>query len=230
MADRRLKKDGRLAFVLPAAIVSGEAWADTRKLIADRYHLETVIASHDAERPNFSENTDLSAILFIARKREQKEQPGRTTYINLWRNPRSIHEALDLANRIDQVTSRVPIEDAGLTTIRGASSKLGEIVTLPHAAAEENWTGALFAQTELLRACWSLENGEFRVPGDSKIHALPICRLNALGALGPDRKRIHEGFKVSTEDWSPYPGFLGARVGGGDHDPPRAKFTATSVA
>jgi hypothetical protein len=38
---------------------------------------------------------------------------------------------------------------------------------------------------------------------------LPVCRLGALGALGPDRKRIHEGFKVTTDDWTPYPAFWG---------------------
>jgi hypothetical protein len=38
---------------------------------------------------------------------------------------------------------------------------------------------------------------------------LPLCRLDSLGAIGPDRKRIHEGFQVSTEDWSPYAGFWG---------------------
>ena len=46
LADRRLEKDGRLAFVLPAALISGEAWGPTRKLIADRFHLEIVVASH----------------------------------------------------------------------------------------------------------------------------------------------------------------------------------------
>jgi hypothetical protein len=117
LADRLLNQNGRLAFVLPAAIVSGEAWAITRKLIADRYHLETVVASHDSERPNFSENTDLSEILFIARKREHKEPPGRTTYINLWRNPRSIHEALDLANRI--VRPRLTLMNPRTTTLWG---------------------------------------------------------------------------------------------------------------
>ena len=165
LADHRLKKkDARLAFVLPAATVSGEAWAVTRKLIADRYHLETVVASHDAERPNFSENTDLSEILFIARKREQKEPPGRTTYINLWRNPRSIHEAMDLANRIVHLQSPVIIEGVGLTTISGTSGKLGEIISLPPAQGEENWTGALFAQTELLRVCWNINKGKLQNP------------------------------------------------------------------
>ncbi|MGH6851033.1 MAG: N-6 DNA methylase [Methylocella sp.] len=214
LADRHLKKkDARLAFVIPAAIVSGEAWAITRELIAGCYHLETVVASHDAERPSFSENADCSDILFIARKRESTERAGRTIFINLWRNPRSIHEAIDLANRIVHLQDPVTIESVGLTTISAMSGKLGEIVSLPHADGKENWTGALFAQTELLRACWSLQHGEFRIPGDSNIHALPICRLDALGALGPDRKRIHEGFNVSTDDWSPYPGFWGHESG-----------------
>lgn len=209
LADLWLKSEGRLAFVLPAALLSGEAWADTRKLIASRYHLETVVSSHDAERFNFSENTDLSEILFIARKIKPKETPGRTSYISLWRNPRSIHEALDLANRIVQVKEPVRVEDAGLSTISGPSGKLGEITSMPAATGEQNWTGGLFAQTELLRICWALEKGELRIPGQSKTVPVPICRLDTLGALGPDRKRIHEGFKVTTADWTPYPAFWG---------------------
>ena len=207
LADRWLKEEGRLAFVLPAALASGEAWASTRKLIADKYHLETVIASYDAERPNFSENTDLSEILFIARKRKMKEKIGRTTFVNLWRNPRSIHEAIDLANRIVHVKDVVEIEGTGLSTIKGTSSKLGEMVSLPQAEKEDNWTGALFAQTELLRGCWSVQKGKIRIPGDAKPYDLPTCRLDKLGVLGYDRRDIHDAFEISEDDWSPYPAF-----------------------
>jgi hypothetical protein len=56
LADRHLERRGRFAFVIPAALASGEAWGPTRALIAGSYHLETVVASHDAERPNFSES------------------------------------------------------------------------------------------------------------------------------------------------------------------------------
>jgi hypothetical protein len=207
LADRWLKPAGRLAFVLPAALASGEAWGDTRRLIADKYHLETVISSHDAERPNFSENTDLSEILLIARKRAGAEPEARTKYISLWRNPRSIHEALDLANRITHADESVTIEGAGLTTISGLSGKLGEMISTPAARENENWTGALFAQSELLRVQWTLERGALKIPGHHQAIPIPLCRLGSLGALGPDRKRIHEGFKVTREDWTPYPAF-----------------------
>ncbi len=208
LADRRLTKGGRLAFVLPAALISGEAWAPTRKLIADAYHLEMVIASHDAERPNFSENTDLSEVLFIARKLD-REEPGLTTYVNLWRNPRSIHEALDLATRIIDQTSPVDISGLGFTSIPSPGGKLGEIITTPAPKGKENWSGALFAQTELFRAFWQLNGGVLVVPGHGAATTIKLCKLEVIGALGPDRKRIHEGFTVSTDDYSPYPGFWG---------------------
>ena len=209
LADRWLKTGGRLAFVLPAAVASGEAWAETRQLISDRYHLETVVSSQDAERQNFSENTAISEVLFIARKREEEEPAGRTVYINLCRNPRSIHEAIDLANRIVQVHEPVTVEGEGISAISGLSGRLGEMVSFPPARKEQNWYGALFAQTELLRIYRTLEGKALRIPGTGQVVELPLCRLDSLGALGPDRKRISEGFNVTRDDWTPYPGFWG---------------------
>lgn len=209
LADKHLENGGRLAFVLPAALASGEAWGPTRKLIADKYHLETVVSSHDAERPNFSENTSLSELLFIARKLASGEKPGRTTYISLWRNPRSIHEALYVANGVENVGAVVRIEDSGITSVRSSTGKLAEMVTLPPATGEGIWVGALFSQAELLRVSWHLERGELRMPGSMQGVKVPICRLDTLGPLGPDRKRIHEGFKVTNSDWTPFAGFWG---------------------
>jgi hypothetical protein len=210
VADRRLTYKGRLAFVLPAAIVSGEAWSISRQLIADRYHLETVIASHDAKRPNFSENTDLSEVLFIARKLSSGEKSGRTTYTNLWRNPRTIHEAIDLANRIEHLMdSAVSVEGTGVTSIRGISGKLGEIVTTPAPRGKENWTGALFSQTDLLRTWFLLHRGIVRVPGDDTDFHVPVCPLSVLGELGYDRRDIHDAFETAPGDWTPYPAFWG---------------------
>ncbi len=212
LADKHLEVDGRLAFVLPAALASGEAWGPTRQLLAESYHLETVVSSHDAERPNFSENTDLSELLFIARKRGSGEKSGRTTYISLWRNPRSIHAALHLANAIEHVGSIVGIEEAGITGAKLGDEKLAELMTLPAASPDDIWLGALFAQVELLRISWHLAQGRLSIPGSTEKMPIPLCPLHDLGALGPDRKRIHEGFKVTKSDWTPFPGFWGHKA------------------
>ena len=209
LADKHLEVGGRLAFVLPAALASGEAWGPTRKLIADNYHLETVVSSHDAARPNFSENTDLSELLFIARKLGSGEKPGRTTYISLWRNPRSIHEAMHLANEIEHIGSIVGIEESGITGAISGNAKLAELMTLPAASSDAIWLGALLAQVELLRIAWHVARGRLSIPGATEKTPIPLCQLDTLGALGPDRKRIHEGFKVTKSDWTPFPGFWG---------------------
>lgn len=208
LADKHLAVGGRLAFVLPAALVSGEAWASTRKLIADRYHLEMVIISHDAERPNFSENTDLSEVLFIARKRNN-EAAGNTRYVCLWRNPRSIHEALDVAMRICQIGAPAEIGGQGFTSFVSSKGKLGEVLVAPAPRGPENWTEALFAQTELARTCVLLQSGRLQIPGHSKSVVVKMCRLDELGELGYDRRDIHDAFEVSYEDWSPYAAFWG---------------------
>ena len=209
LADKHLEVGGRLAFVLPAALASGEAWGPTRKLLAESYHLETVVSSHDAERPNFSENTDLSELLFIARKLGSGEKPGRVTCISLWRNPRSIHEAMHLANAIENTPKVATIEGAGITSVRSSDGKLAEMLSTPAAISEEIWHGALISQAELLRTCWNLQHGVLRVPGNDTEFTLPTCWLRQLGGLGYDRRDIHDAFEVSYDDWSPYPAFWG---------------------
>ncbi len=209
LADKHLEAGGRLAFVLPAALASGEAWGPTRKLLAAGYHLETVVSSHDAERPNFSENTDLSELLFIARKLSSGEQSGRTTYISLWRNPRSIHEAMHLANAIEQTPDVAAIEGVGMTSVRSSNGKLAEMLSTPATTGEELWLGAVMAQAELLRVCWSMQRGFLRLPGSDVEVRLATCPLGGLGALGYDRRDIHDAFTVSHDDWSSYPAFWG---------------------
>ena len=207
LADQRLKSGGRMAFVLPAAVASGEAWGETRRLISSRYDLEVVATSHDPTRPNFSENTSLSEILFIARKLHRGEAPGDTKFVNLWRNPRTIYEALDVAERV-RTAKGTSITSSGFTSIETQTQKLAEVVTTPHIEGAEIWSGALFAQTELLRTALQLSTGKLAVEGQAAAN-VPLCAMAELGALGPDRKRIHEGFLVSAHDRSPYPGFWG---------------------
>lgn len=210
LADKHTKPGGRLAFVVPIALATGEAWGPTRKLLADRYHLETVITSHDAERPNFSENTDLSELLFIARRLDGPEKNGLTAYVNLWRNPRTIHEALDLATRVRAACDEVAGHPGTSTVVRLKSAVLGEAVALPAPAGDDNWTGAIFAQSPLMQIHWALDKqAELRLPGTARVDQIRLCRLDKLGGLGYDVRDIFDAFGVdkTAAEWSPYPGF-----------------------
>ena len=61
----------------------------------------------------------------------------------------------------------------------------------------------------MLRVAWHLAHGTLYIPGSTEQISIPLCQLNVLGSLGPDRKRVHEGFKVTKADWTPFPGFWG---------------------
>jgi hypothetical protein len=210
LAEKLTKPGGRIAFVLPIALATGEAWGAIRQLIADRFHLEIVITSHDSERPNFSENTDLSELLFVARRLKAKEKAGVTIYINLWRNPRSIHEALDHAARISVEIGAIDGKAGKTRILNSASGVLGEITSLPAPTGTDNWTGAIFAQSYLMQAHWALNvKHEIRLPGEKTRYPIALCRLDELGTLGYDVRDIFDAFAVdkTAATWSPYPGF-----------------------
>ncbi|MCB2212402.1 SAM-dependent methyltransferase [bacterium] len=210
LANLHTKRGGRIAFVLPVALATGEAWRAIRRLIATEFHLEVVITSHDNERPNFSENTHLSEILFIARRLQVKEKPGTTIYVNLWHNPRTIHEALDCASRIACEIANVGQRVGETRIVRTGTRVIGEMASLPAPEGGDNWTGAIFAQRHLMQAYWQLNNNhEIRVPGSSTGKKVKLCRLDELGELGYDVRDIFDAFEVddSASTWSPYTAF-----------------------
>ena len=212
LADKHTKPGGRIAFVLPIAVASGEAWSKVRQFIAERYHLEIVITSHDTERMNFSENTDLSELLFIARKLKTGEVPGNTAYITLRRNPATIHEALDLESRLlnayRQIAKRKVLQ--GSLAIQSDDGLVGEITSLPAPKGSHNWTSAIFSQSLLAQVYWNLDQNCCLVnPGMSERNDLPLCRLDVLGGVGYDVRDIMDAFEVdrTATRWTPHPGF-----------------------
>ncbi|MBI2717354.1 MAG: N-6 DNA methylase [Rhizobiales bacterium] len=213
LADKCVSEGGRIAFVLPIALATGEAWSRVRQYITERYQLEVVITSHDPERTNFSENTDLSEILFIARKRKPKEKAGLTVYVGLRRNPVTIHEALDMASRISGAIAQIK-DKQGTVTIRNQSKTLCTVTSFPAPKGGENWTSAIFSQDTLAQIHFSLQRfSTLRLPGDPNLYQLKLCPLGELGSLGYDVRDITDAFKVerSTDNWTPYAGFW-------DHD------------
>ena len=99
-------KNSTLALVLPLVASRNPSTQEVRRFLASRFHVETVITPHDPTRFWFSENTSISEMLVIMRRREEK---GPTRFINLSRNPKTVHEALNLAENINkQQLDRIP--------------------------------------------------------------------------------------------------------------------------
>ena len=193
--------EGRLALVLPATVCTGPSWEQTRALIERDFALDMVIASHDPLRWNFSDSTDLSEALLIATRRSEKDDTAkrRTTFVNLWHNPDGVLDAHRMAQAI---TTTVParMEDTGTALLEVDAQHVGEVVSIPESKLiGRKWSGVQFARADLIRSALRLlDDGEVWVPGEGEAVGIPLCRVDELGQVGPDRRRLVDGFDRTT--------------------------------
>lgn len=187
VADRCLKTGGRLAFVLPKALLSGVEWGTSRELLRKSYTMEYLIVSHDPERWHFSENTDLSETLFVARKAINE---GGTLCLNLWRNPDNPIDALTLA---EEVRKLAPKGDAIQTyDLWLGDMKWGEAIYLPDTQFKSlpHWMlPCAYAQSNLNYALLELVKEHRYAQVD-----LPLAPLDTVGALGPGGNDLWDAF------------------------------------
>ncbi|MFA0748871.1 hypothetical protein [Fervidibacter sp.] len=192
--------------------------------MTQRYVVEAIVVSHDPQRWNFSESTDLSEILLVARK-VQSENAGqvqnrrkrlkshnpcliddaennpseRTICINLWQNPRNPIDAFFVAEPIRK--QEVPYLERGVLHIWVGREKFGEAFALDwdEFCSLDHWLLPFaYAQSNLVRMLLTL-------PTQNKLH---LCPLRELGELGPDRRGVWSTF-VPVDAPPGYPGFWG---------------------
>ena len=89
--------DGVYAIVMPSTVGTGASARNQRVFLNEKWHVETVITSHDPRRTYFSENTSITESLMVARRRGDDETPRATRFINIAANPDSSFKALSLA-------------------------------------------------------------------------------------------------------------------------------------
>ncbi len=98
------------ATVFPLAGSAAPSAQKVRELLADWFHIEYVIWSHDPQRPWFSENTSISEMLIVARRHpaDPEERPP-TRFVCLRRNSYAATDAVGtvLAIRDEQLDPSV---------------------------------------------------------------------------------------------------------------------------
>ncbi len=210
LGHQKLKADGQLSLVLPRALLSGVAWKETRKLLGNNYHVKYIVVSHEPGNWNFSENTQLSECLIVAQRTKPHFESEPTKVVNLWTKPKSSVEALTLASLIRQATGASLDALSGSEELHTDNRKYGEIILCRSAdIKKEKWNeAAVFAQTELCRAAHFLSRGRVFVPGSGVVGKIPLTQLKSIADIGPDRRDIHDGFKVTSQE-TEYPAYWG---------------------
>ena len=93
LADALLRSDaGVLGKVLPTTACTNTSGIAERRLLAERFHIDLIVTSHDPKCPNFSVNTAIHESLLICRRRSADEPRRPTTFIALSHMPETAEE------------------------------------------------------------------------------------------------------------------------------------------
>ena len=177
-------RQGTLAKVIPTAVCTNTSALEQRKFLARRFHIETVVTSHDPRRPNFSENTAIHESLLICRRRtgDDGSADRPTRFVALCTMSSTPWEAIEAVEAIHA----------------GKTGKWITVYEQPRTRiAEGDWRPCQFLDPELVGAAMRLEQEDTLVP------------LRDRYRLGPAGRRIRDAFRPINGDHEGYRVFWG---------------------
>ena len=202
LASEKVRAGGRIAFVLPATVLTGSRWRPIRELLLEGFSVDWVVASHDARNRSargglpgrrfvaFSESTRIAEALVVATKRgyQGAERPNQTNFVNLRRNPDEPIEAMAVARAL--LASSSSLTPGSRQEITVGDSLWGEVQ-----CADQNelggdpWTLATFVQGRLADIARVLVDQGIWQEGQSSVK-LPIVKLGLGWTFGPYEMQI----------------------------------------
>ena len=174
----KLKTGGILALVLPGSFLSGAAWGDARLLLHENYKDITIVslANQGNTTRAFSADTGMAEVLIVATKSDPPFQPTPVLYINLFRRPQTILDAISTARTIVELPAT---RKAGEIKI-GSKQPVGNYIksTLANTGCGGVANGAVAS------AAMALTCGTLHLPQRKNDAKLPVTRLASLGNRG----------------------------------------------
>ena len=113
------------------------------------------------------------------------------------------------AHRVAQaITVAAPaiLESSGTALLEVDGRHVGEVVSIAESTFRgKKWSGMQFARADLIRSAYRLlDDGALWVPGHGETPTIPLCRLDQIEQVGPDRRRLVDGFD-RTNSVTAYP-------------------------
>ena len=200
LADRLVKRGGRVALVLPVTALSGESWREIREMLSRRYEIEFVVSSHDPALRSMSFDTGIAEALLVARRLREGELPsGRGRFVNLWRAPYQETDALALVRSVNAAAStpalRADGPPVGGSPLMVGGEQWGEIVDGP--VGQAPWTTARWKRALTGQFAAAAGRGELWTEDGAQVAGyIPIAALANVCNVGPQDRRIRGSLGV----------------------------------
>ena len=177
LADRLLKSDtATLALVLPSVVPTAPGNQALRQYLARRFHIDTIVSSHDPDRIFFSENTSIGEVLLVCRRWTEDQPKPPTRVVNLAKNPATPVDALDVAAKIERAGTGETQAMQGFTLQKVEAERIGR----------GDWSAINFLSPFLVGAYRQLSEGSPIVT--------PMVKLSAIASVGPAGQRIRDAY------------------------------------
>ena len=179
LADRCLyNKNGAMTMILPTVALCAPAGLKERRILAERYHIHTVVTSHDPSQINISQNTAINESIVVAKRHEGRTFPTRV--IQLDRMPTDENEVQELHLGIVRC-QKGPIDNGW-----------GHISYWPADRVETgDWTSSVWRSSELAEtAAGYATHPELQ----------PIVRISSIRMPFTGRDLFRGAFERTTDD------------------------------
>ena len=208
LAHVKLKPGGVLALILPAKVIEGTGWKNTRRLLAYSYeNIVAVTISSDenvtSESRAFSADTDIAEAIVVASRRTDEDIPtGDVTDIEaadvaypiLYNRPATSAAAVEAARSVVAATSNE------LRPLSVGDESVGWAITAkldPEGGGHPSGV----ANPAVARAALALADGQLSLPPHQSV-ALPIAPLRRLGSRGPVDRDINGRTNKGRPPWA----------------------------
>ena len=178
LSDRCIgDESGVLTMINPTVALCAPSALDKRRILAQRFHIHTILTSHQPGQMSMSQNTNINESIIVAKRHEGEKPPTRV--INLDRFPSDDTEAADLHECL------VGCDEGSIAT------GWGEVSYWPAERMEAgDWTPAIWRSPILARA------------GEELAHDPTLQPLGSIpGCIAHDgSRRVRENFERSDQD------------------------------
>lgn len=180
LAHAKIKPGGVVALVLELTFARGAAWANARHLIEKHYSDVTIVSilAQGSVSGSFSADTGMAEVLLVATRADERQpaHQGTALFVSLFRRPRSLMEASEVASAID----RIPTDRDDGRLVSG-STHFGAFLRAP---LEAGGGSVGLRNLSLAKAMLRLRRGEFCIPQVAATYSLPVTALGTLGTRG----------------------------------------------
>ena len=161
-----VNEGGVFTMVLPTISFVNPSRLDKRRILAQRWHIHTVLTCHDPTQINMSQHTNINESVIVMRRHDGPKPPTR--FINLDKMPSDNSEAADFHRCLQSV--------AGGGVISNGWGEVSYWQT--ERIAEGDWTPAIWRSPALADAAYEYANR----PGLTRMDDMPGLMVHKTGA------------------------------------------------